>query len=125
MDAARWWANPARSATSEKEIQHLASDLMQWGMSKEAARFEAEQMVQASVLNDDVKLWPQHLRVYQLFAACGTQWRWLVMPMRAVRTGLDYAALPAVLGAKRIDQKFFDDLRIMELAALEVLNGEH
>lgn len=50
------------------------------------------------------------------------------MAPRMVRTGLDYAALPAVHAGLGHDAatvaRIFEPLRDMEMAALEVINGE-
>jgi hypothetical protein len=58
---------------------------------------------------------------FLVFEAMATQWRVGVVGA----TGLDYAALPAVyqsVGCKRPDQpEVFEKIRVMELAALEVI----
>lgn len=65
-------------------------------------------------------MWP----AVEVFSAMGTQWR---MGHRGP-IGLDYGALPAVLrlmGAKREDWAgLFDDLRVIERAALEEMHKE-
>lgn len=65
-------------------------------------------------------MWP----AVELFSAMGTQWR--MGPGGPI--GLDYGALPAVLrlmGAKREDLAgLFDDLRVIERAALEEMHKE-
>ena len=54
----------------------------------------------------------------------GTQWR--RAGMDGMATGLDYSALPAVLRIVGVPRSewlhVFDDLRVMEDAALEILN---
>jgi hypothetical protein len=66
-----------------------------------------------------VEVWPDNLAAVNVFIAMSTQWR---VGMSG-RTGLDYAALPAVLDlsdvpkAERAD--VFESLRTLEDAAME------
>ena len=71
-----------------------------------------------------VEVWPDNLSAVNTFIAMGTQWR-----SGAVgATGLDYAALPAVLRLTQIPRlewpAVLDGLRIMEAEALKIM-GEH
>ena len=73
---------------------------------------------------DDAQLlgvWPCNWRAARLFIAAGTQWR----VGMAGATGLDYAALTAVMDFHGIPAKkrrrLFDDIRLMEAEALEVM----
>ena len=58
-----------------------------------------------------------------MFVACQTQWR--SGPMGGV-LGLDYPGVESVMRMKRVKDKpaMFEDLRVMELAALKVLNAK-
>jgi len=60
----------------------------------------------------------------RLFEALGTQWRMSMGPGGAVWLGLDYAAIEPVARFNRIDidEDAFDALRILESAALTLLN---
>lgn len=71
-----------------------------------------------------IEVWPDNWAVTQVFIDMDTQWR--RAGMAGERTGMDYAALPVVLGMHGIPKKkwppLFDDLRVMEVAALDYLN---
>ncbi len=66
-------------------------------------------------------MWPDNLQSVNVFIAMSTQWR-LAM---SGATGLDYNALPAVLRMTDVARKdwseIFEDLRIMEDAALNTM----
>lgn len=68
-----------------------------------------------------VEIWPDNLDATNVFIAMATQWR--VGFSGAV--GLDYAALPSVLDLMAVPKKsraeIFENLRVMEDAALEVM----
>lgn len=72
---------------------------------------------------DDVLVWPCNWPAVQLMSALATQWR---IGMGGA-TGLDYGALPAVFeltGVPHEERKArFEELRIMERAALEAMTG--
>ena len=67
-----------------------------------------------------VELWPENQTAFDVFSAMLTQWR----VGMAGATGLDYAALPAVLSLLdlRPERELFDSIRIMESAALQVMS---
>lgn len=71
-----------------------------------------------------IEVWPDNWPAVELFVDLDTQWR--RAGMAGERTGLDYTALPAVLGIRAIPKKkwpsLFDDLRVMEVAVLDYLN---
>jgi hypothetical protein len=81
----------------------------------------------AAVLNaqgkDDAEVWPENWPVFEIFAGVGTQWR---IGM-AGPTGLDYNAIYPLLDRVFDCRDDWDDaflcIRVMESAALEVLNG--
>ena len=68
------------------------------------------------------ELWQCNVAAINLMACMQTQWR----VGMAGPTGLDYAALPAVMdlqGVPAADRRaLFDDLRVCEGAALKVIN---
>jgi hypothetical protein len=68
-----------------------------------------------------VEVWPENLPAVNAFIAMGTQWRTGGMGA----TGLDYAALPAVLRLINIPRadwpEAMDGLRIMEAEALKIM----
>ena len=71
----------------------------------------------------ECEVWFENRRTFELFVVLGTQWR--VAGMGAF-LGLDYAAVGAVMAMYRIkDQRaMLLDLRVMERAALPLLNKE-
>ncbi|AWL04226.1 DUF1799 domain-containing protein [Massilia oculi] len=86
----------------------------------------AEEMAAAGLAAEDyagevVEIWPENLLAYDVFAALGTQWR---VGMGGA-TGLDYAAVPVVLRLKGVLRaewtQLFEDLRVMESAALQTM----
>ncbi len=70
---------------------------------------------------DDVQVWPEHWAALELFTCLLTQWR----SGFNGATGLDYAVLPVVFelqGVEKDQQRArFDELQIMERAALEAM----
>lgn len=72
-------------------------------------------------LDNGAEIWPENLQAYKAFSALATQWR----VGMASATGLDYNAIPTVLrlqGVPRADwPDLFEDLRVMESAALSAM----
>ena len=70
-----------------------------------------------------VEVWPENWPAICLFESLSTQWR--MGPAGCY--GLDYAVLPAVFrlsGVRAPDRAaMFDDLRVLELAALETMRA--
>ncbi len=68
------------------------------------------------------EVWPENADAVGLFMACQTQWR---QDAAGGPTGLDYAALEAVMRMHKVKDKraMLGDIRAMEYAALEALNG--
>ena len=66
-----------------------------------------------------VDIWPDNLNSFNAFVALLSQWRFAT----GGATGLDYAVIPTVLRLINIPRPawagVFDDLRVMEDAALE------
>ncbi|CAG9416416.1 DUF1799 domain-containing protein [Providencia alcalifaciens] len=69
---------------------------------------------------DDIEVLPDVWDSYQAFSAMSTQWR---IGMNGA-TGLDYGAIHHVMKLLNIKNEttVFDDLRIMEIKALELMN---
>lgn len=92
---------------------------MYGGMTKqEAKNFERAFGFPPDI--DDVEVVPDVWESYLVFSAMSTQWR---IGMNGA-TGLDYSVIPNVLELLNIKNKaaVFDDLRIMEIKALELMN---
>jgi hypothetical protein len=64
------------------------------------------------------EIWPENLAAFEAFGGLLTQWR-------TGRTGLDYAALPVVMDLQDVPpsarRQMFEDIRLMEAAALEAM----
>lgn len=75
-----------------------------------------------------VEVWEEHRAVFELFAACGTQWRCTVVAGLGgggvLWQGLDYAGVRQVADAHSIDwtSELLADLQVMESEALTVRN---
>lgn len=88
----------------------------------------AAELAAAGLTEDDLdsgaEIWPENLQAYEAFSALRTQWR----VGMAGATGLDYNVVPAVLrlqGVPRADwSQLFEDLRVMESAALQAMRQE-
>ena len=69
----------------------------------------------------EVDIWPDNILAVRVFLAMSTQWRMGL----AGATGLDYGALPAVMRLSQVPpgerQNVFNDIRVLEDAALETL----
>ncbi len=67
------------------------------------------------------EIWPENLAAFEAFGGMLTQWR----TGMSGPTGLDYAVLPAVLDLQDVPpsarRQMFDDIRLMEAAALEAM----
>lgn len=83
-----------------------------------AAGFTAEDYEQ-----DPVEVWPENLQAVNVLVAMDTQWR----VGFSGATGLDYSALPFVLQMAGVPRskwaEMFEDIRLMEDAALKTMRG--
>lgn len=72
----------------------------------------------------DFEVWPENWNAVMFYLGLSTQWR--LAPMGGV-VGLDYTGVEAAMRMQRIPAAerpaLFDQLRIMELAALPILNA--
>jgi len=82
----------------------------------------AEMLAVVNTVPDDVAVWPEHETAVEIFAAMSTQWR----VGFAGATGMDYAALPAVMDCYAVPEDkrrdVFSEVRVMEDEALTVLH---
>lgn len=87
----------------------------------EAARFG---LTVEEASGPPVEIWPDTYPAVLVFSSLMTQWRRAGMTGAVV--GLDYAVIPTVFRLRGIPrhewEQTFDDLRVMEGAALEHLN---
>lgn len=72
---------------------------------------------------DEVEVWPENWTAWRLFCDCATQWR---IGPNGGPTGLDYTPLMRLLDCEGLGTKewrqTFDDVRVLESAALDQLN---
>lgn len=75
---------------------------------------------------ETVEVWPENWQTWRLFRDCGTQWR--TRGMTGEVYALDYTPLFRLLdnaGLSREDwRETFDDIRILEDAALEQMHAK-
>ena len=70
-----------------------------------------------------MQVWADNWPAVTVFLALATQWRVLLGMGGLVWLGLDYAAVDVVMRRLAVPEGAFADIRIMEAAALPILNG--
>lgn len=89
-----------------------------------AAEMEASGFLPEDFEGDPVEVWPEMWPAVELFCRLGTQWH--VSPAGGA-TGLRYEALYPLLDRHCADpddwQQLFDDVRVMERAALDTMQN--
>jgi Phage related hypothetical protein (DUF1799) len=77
---------------------------------------------------DDCLVWEENWLAVSVFVGLRTQWRLHVGMGGAIYQGLDYMAVEAALRLQRVPRRdwpaLFDDLQVMEAAALPLLNDD-
>ena len=68
----------------------------------------------------DFAVWPENWPAVELFLRCQTQWNTSVGGV----TGFDYSSVIALVNMYAYDVAVFEDLQIMEAAAIELLNKQ-
>ncbi|PRD45422.1 hypothetical protein C5748_03840 [Phyllobacterium phragmitis] len=68
---------------------------------------------------DHVEVWSECWNAFLIWLDCETQWRVAAGMSGFHWLGLDYTAVDVVLRRRNADNAIFDDLRLMEAAALE------
>jgi hypothetical protein len=87
-----------------------------------------EQQVAAEVEAATFEVHPDNTQIVEVFLAFGTQWRLIGVGHGAVYQGLEYGSLQAILAGLGVARsvpdrrEIFAGLRIMEAAALPLLN---
>lgn len=98
------------------------SDLMQFGISEADAKAWLPEPAP-----ENCEVWPENWDAVCIFTSCATQWDWL-SGMAAVRTGLKYPSLVAVMEMRQVPvarrADIFDRVQIMEDKALRVWSAE-
>jgi hypothetical protein len=104
--------DPTKPARLDKET---TDDFAQLGVIIEAGVNETG--------DDDVfYVWQPNWPSVEAFLACETQWHYVSGLSVMMRTGINYAALDVVLRRKKSKPHVFDDVRIIERAALTMLD---
>lgn len=90
----------------------------------QAKELEAAGFSLDDVVAEDVEIWPDNVRAYELFNALATQWR----AGMGGPTGLDYSAVEVTMRLCGLPPaewpELFADLRVMERAALEAMSSK-
>lgn len=70
------------------------------------------------------EIWPENWPALEAFLSLSTQWR--ASPRTGAALGLDYAAAESVMRLLEVKDRraVFEDLRVMERAALRVFSGQ-
>ncbi len=86
------------------------------------ARGPAQRLAASDALFD---LWPENLPALEIFRALKTQWRLVAGFGGVTYQGLRYAEARAEIRERRVKDRagMLADLRVMERAALPILNG--
>jgi hypothetical protein len=71
---------------------------------------------------DTIFIMPNAWQSFTTFLECQTQWRAVAGMSGMIWLGLDYVACKLVIDALDLGKEVFADLRIMEAAALAILN---
>ena len=74
---------------------------------------------------EGVPVWPENWEALLVFLGCTTQWRAAPAGLAGVIMyfGLDYPAVDVLLRGRNGRDAIFADLRVMEAAALPILNA--
>lgn len=116
MEAAVAWAYARRGRADPTRAAHMDDDLIQQFADLGIA-------VEVDEVDEDAILIPVcNFPALAAFRACETQWRVVGTFAGLFWLGLDYAGCRVVLDHLKSPPGVFDDLRIMEAAALEHLN---
>lgn len=82
--------------------------------------------IEAAAARDEFEVWPENMEALECFLTVSTQWRAIPRPDGSVYwQGLDYAGVSAGIAGAGLTAppSIWADLRIMEAAARDELNG--
>ena len=120
-DAARYWAALQRSQSAAPADGRAADP-----QELQDAISARDEIIAADEESDDdvCIIWPENEQTWQVFCALGHCWRSDTMSGQCL--GLDRPAIESTLRLMQIKrkkhQRIFEDLLVMEDAALEILN---
>lgn len=123
MDAARHWACGGRQEERTKD-EGDREFFREHGIDEED--IESVYGTAAEAEDDAFEVWPENWPSVQVFAALATQWQIAGGLLGSRVLGLHYPSIQTVMWAHQIracDRRaMFDDMRVMEAAALNVMN---
>jgi hypothetical protein len=108
-----------RGAAPEEDQDRVAQDLAKLKAPPEViAAWTAQDRESVEAIEILPECWP----AVELFVACSTQWR---VGGMGVPIGLDYAGVRAAMALSRVrpSRELFEDVRVMERAALQELSS--
>lgn len=77
--------------------------------------------------SSEVEVWEENVPVFKLFCDLQTQWNIVSGGMGSARTGLNYLVVLALLDRKELSKEdyknMFEDMQVLEIAALEEMNA--
>ena len=92
----------------------IKDDFAALGATIEVAEEEPEE--------ENMPIAPENWTSLMAFMGCETQWRVTSTMAGLIWIGLDYVGVKVLLDAEDLDRDVFRDIRIMEAAALPILN---
>ena len=115
---ARYWAGD-RDQNTAKVDRNVVDGLIAMCAPAEIIAAAQSQLIGE---DDDCEVWPENWQSVTLFLALSTQWN--VSPAGSA-LGINYVSIESIMRIFSIKKKkrmtMFDDIRLMELAALSVL----
>lgn len=125
-DAARHWAagGAAESEDASGGGDEWKEELRSFGATEAAIEAAFRDRDESAGDEDTFEIWQENNAALEIFLSLRTQWRMVAGMGGAYVQGLDYAGVEALLRLKRVPNRteLFEDLQLMEEAALEVMN---
>ncbi len=118
---------PREDADDEDAVQALMAVGVPEALARERVGGQFDAAEGAAPAAADVPVLRENWAAVRVFVAMGTQWRYRPAGMGSVPAGLEYAALPGVMGLvgvkRRRRGRVFEQVRVMEAVALEAMRG--
>ena len=122
--AARHWAGPGRAVLTDTDRVALQADAAAFGIDP------ATLGGQETGTDDTLAVWPENWPILMTFLHLSTQWQWRreipAMSGQLIWHGLPHTEIEAtirLLGHRREGRRIFEGVKIMEQAALPLLNA--
>jgi hypothetical protein len=123
IEAARYWAagSPAASEGAEGDLEVLRVSLE----DPNAVAWLAQ--IAPVIEHTEFEIYPENLLALEVFLALQTQWNVIAGMSGVIYQGVNYQALNSVFSMLSIPSKdrpaLFQDIRVMEQAAIVILNS--